>query len=57
MSGVDGDAALSLLGGLIDHVVSHVLGFALQTQHLGDSGGQGGLTMVNVANGTNVRCV
>ena len=54
MSGVDGDAALSLLGSLIDHIVSLVLSLALHSQSLGDGGSQSGLAVVNVTNGTDV---
>ncbi len=55
VSGVDGDAALSLFGGLIDVGVVHELGVALQGQNLGDSSGQSGLTVVNVTDGANVN--
>ena len=54
VSGVDGDAALSLLGSLINVGVVHILGLALKSQHLRDSGSQSSLAMVNVTNGTNV---
>ena len=54
VSSVDGDAALPLFGGLIDVGIVHELGVALHSQNLGDSSGQSGLTMVNVADGTNV---
>ena len=54
MGSVDCDTTGTLFGSLIDHVVSHELGIALQTKNLGDSSGQSGLTMVNVTNGTNV---
>jgi hypothetical protein len=51
---VDRDTTRSLFGGLIDVRVINELGSAVQVQNLGDSGGQCGFTMVNVANGTNV---
>ena len=51
---VDGDAALALLGSLVDGGVVGILGLALQSQILGDGSGQGGLAMVNVTNGANV---
>jgi hypothetical protein len=55
VSGVDGDAALLLLGSLVDAGVVGVISIALQSQVLGDSGGQSGLAVVNVTNGTNVN--
>ena len=54
VSGIDGDAALLLLGGLIDGVISLELGLTLHSQILGDGGGQGGLAVVNVADGADV---
>ena len=54
VSGVDGDAALALLGSLIDVGIVHELSVALHGQDLGDSGGQSGLAVVNVADGANV---
>ena len=54
VSGVDGDAALALLRSLVDVGVIHKVGVALHSQHLGDGGGQGGLAMVNVADGADV---
>ena len=56
VSGVDGDAAGALLGGLVDLVVGGV-GSGVRVSHvqdLGDSGGQSGLAVVNVADGANV---
>ena len=55
VSGVNGDAALALFGSLIDVGVVHELSVALHGQDLGDSGGQSGLTVVNVADGANVN--
>ena len=55
VSGVDGDAALLLLGGLVDGVISLELSLALQRQPLGDGGGQRGLAMVDVTNGADVN--
>ena len=54
VSGVDGDTTLSLLGGLVDAGIILELGLALESQVLGDGSGQGGLTMVNVTDGTDV---
>ena len=54
VSGVDGDAALSLLGGLVDAGVILELSLALQSQVLGDGSGQGGLAVVNVTDGADV---
>ena len=54
VSSIDRDTTGTLFGSLIDHVISHELGIALQTKNLGDSSGQSGLTMVNVTNGTDV---
>ena len=52
--GVDGDAALALLGSLVDGAVIGVVGAALHSQVLGDGGGQSGLAVVNVADGADV---
>ena len=56
VSGVDRDAAGALLGSLVDLVVGGVLGgaFVCHVQNLGDSGGQSGLAVVDVADGANV---
>ena len=54
VGGVDGDAALALLGSLVDAGVVLILSLALQSQILGDGGGQGGLAVVNVADGADV---
>ena len=54
VGGVDGNAALALFGCLVDAGVVCVVSLALERQELGDSGGQGGLTMVNVADGADV---
>ena len=52
--GVDGDAALPLFRGLIDHVIRFELGLALHRENLGDRRGQRGLAVVNVSDRTNV---
>ena len=54
VSSVDGNAALSLFGSTVNVGIILKLGFALEAQNLRNSGGQGGLTMVNVADGANV---
>ena len=54
VGGVDGNAALALLGSLVDAGVIGVISLALESQELGDSGGQSGLAVVNVANGADV---
>ncbi len=54
VGGVDGDAALALLGSLVDAGVVGVVSLALESQELGDSGGQGGLAVVNVADRADV---
>ena len=54
VSGVDGDTTLSLLGGLVDACVVLEISLTLESQVLGDGSGQGGLTMVNVTDGTDV---
>ena len=54
VGGVDGDAALALLGGLINAGVIGVLSLALHSQELGDGSGQSGLAVVNVADGADV---
>src|SRR6187200_911954 len=45
----DGDAALTLFGGVVDRVERAVLRLALQGEVLGDGRGQAGLAMVDVA--------
>ncbi|MPN01348.1 hypothetical protein SDC9_148557 [bioreactor metagenome] len=55
VSGVDRDAALSLFGSLVDHVVGLKLGHTLEGQNLGDRRGKGGLAVVDVADGSNVN--
>ena len=55
VSGVDGDAALLLLGGLVDGVIGLELGLALQGQPLGDGSGQSGLAVVDVTDGADVN--
>ena len=56
VGGVDGDAAGALLGSLVYLVVGGVLGGAgvSHVQNLGDGRGQGGLAVVDVADGANV---
>ena len=54
VGGVDGDAALALLGSLVDAGVVGVVRLALEGQELGDGGGQSGLAVVNVADGADV---
>ena len=54
VGGVDGDAALTLLRSLINGAVVGIVRLALHGEVLGDGGGEGGLAVVNVANGANV---
>ncbi len=54
VSGIDRDAALSLLRGLIDHVVSLVFRLAFHCQRLGDRRGQRGFAVVNVTDGADI---
>ena len=55
VSGVDRDTTSLLFGGLIDGSVVLELSLTLQSQILGDSGGQSGLAVVNMADGANVN--
>src|SRR3954453_10645321 len=50
----DGDAALALLGRVVDRVERAVLGLALQRQVLGDGGGERRLAVVDVADRADV---
>ena len=50
----DGDAALALLGRVVDRIEGAVLGMALQGQVLGDRRGQARLAMVDVADRADV---
>ena len=54
VSGVDGDAALTLFRSTVD--VGVVLNFSLTLlgEHVGDCGGEGGFAVVNVADGADV---
>ena len=54
VSGVDGYSTGLLFGGLVDLVIAHSLGLALLGKSDGDSGGKGGLAVVNVTDGTDV---
>ena len=54
VSGVDGDTTLALFRSLIDGAVIGVVSTALEGEELGDRSGQGGLTMVDMTDGTNV---
>ena len=61
VSNGDGDAALALLGGLVDHVeggevgISGAVGAIIVRQGLGDGSGERRLAMVNVTDGTDVN--
>ena len=55
VSGVDCDTAGTLFGSLIDVGVIHEIRVTLQVQDLGDGRGQGGLSMVDVADGADVH--
>ena len=50
----DGDAALALLGGVVDRVEGAVLGLALEGEVLGDRRGQARLAVVDVADRADV---
>jgi len=50
----DGDAALALLGGIVDAVEGTVLGVTLEGQVLGDGRGQARLAVVDVTDGADV---
>ena len=54
MSGVDGNPALFLFGGLVDAGVVHRLGTTCFCEHLGDRGSQSGFSVVDVTNGSDV---
>ena len=55
VSGGNGDSTLSLFGSLVDLIEGNGLtGTKSLMKNLGDSSGQSGFTMVNVADGTNV---
>ena len=54
MSRRDGDSSGFLLRGLVDLVERHRLGAPGLRQHLGDGGGEGGLAVVDVADGADV---
>src|SRR5439155_15296188 len=51
----DSDAALALFGRFVNLVKGGVLGQFGGGQHFGDSGRQGGLAMVDVANGAHIH--
>ena len=54
VSGVDGDAALTLFGGAVDIGIVLNLSLTLLGEHVGDRSGEGGLAVVNVADGADV---
>ena len=54
VSGIDCNAALSLLGSLVDHIICFKLSIALECEYLCDSSGKSGLAVVNVTDSTNV---
>jgi hypothetical protein len=54
VSGVDGDAALSLFRSLVDGRIVGVISAADHGQVLGDGRGQGGLAVVDVADGADI---
>src|SRR5207247_6529135 len=55
VGGGDGDAALALLGGLVDLIVGDELGHLLGRLVLGDRRGQRGLAVVDVADRPDVH--
>lgn len=54
VGGRDGDTSGLLLGGLVDLVVVLELGTSTASQGLGDGSGQGGLSVIDVTNGSDV---
>ena len=54
VSGRDGDTSGLLFGGLVDLVVVLELGTSAAGQGLGDGSGQGGLSVIDVTNGSDV---
>ena len=54
VSGIDGDAALPFLGSLVNGVIRHEAGIAAHRKHLGDRGGKGCLSVVDVTNRSDV---
>lgn len=54
VSGRDGDTSGLLLGGLVDLVVVLELGTSAAGQGLGDGSSQGGLSVIDVTNGSDV---
>ncbi|MNH03010.1 hypothetical protein D3C79_622620 [compost metagenome] len=55
VGGVDGDTTLTLFRCLVDLVEGESFTTEVLGQHVGDGGGQGGFTVVNVADGTHVN--
>ncbi|CAJ1784623.1 hypothetical protein KOPIIPEJ_00545 [Aeromonas dhakensis] len=55
VGGVDGDTTLTLFRRLVDLVEGESFTTEVLGQHVGDGGGQGGFTVVNVADGTHVN--
>jgi hypothetical protein len=55
VSSVNGDAALSLFGSLIDGRVIGVLSLSLVRKELGDGSGKSGLAVVDVTDGADVH--
>src|SRR6185436_17010897 len=51
----DGDAALALLGGVVDRLEGPVLGLALEAEVLGDRRGETGLAVVDMADRADVH--
>ena len=54
VSGINRNTSCLLLGCLVDFVISHFLSETLSCAIHSDSCGEGGLTVVNVSDGTNV---
>ena len=55
VSSVDRDSTSLLFRSLVDHIICFELSFTLESKVLGDGSSKGGLTMVNVTNGTDVN--
>src|SRR3990172_3001482 len=55
VSDIDRNPSLSFFGRFVDLIISHELCLALLCQNLGDGSGQGGLAMIDVTNGPDIK--